>query len=174
MRSDADNLTNKGFFLADGTGISYNVPMDYGILFTDWAGSAESKWFIQRFFGANGEVYIRIRQNINIPWGNWFRTDNFGYNSLSSLASAMGGLPPFTGDVLENVSPNDLINKSGVNFIGAGQSGNPDSTSQWIIISHIIYINMGGSFGVQFAFAVDNEKAYYRIVWGSIREWKEL
>ena len=84
-------------------------------------------------------------------------------------------MPPFTGNDAEDISPNDLINKSGVHFVSAGQTGNPDSTSQWIIISHVIYSqSMGGSFGVQFAFAIDNAKAYYRMIWKTSREWKEL
>lgn len=93
----------------------------------------------------------------------------------AQLLFFLGGLPPFTGNGAEDVSPNGLIYKSGVHFVNAGQDGSPDSTSQWIIISHIIYKNsMGGSFGVQFAFAIDNAKVYYRMIWSTIRAWKEL
>ena len=138
--------------------------------------------YVQFFYGINEKlVFFRWYMDDTSGWSSWqkisYDIPNFykNYNSIGALADGLGGLPPFTGNGGEDISPNNLIDKSGVHFVNAGQNGNPDSTSQWIIISHIIFsTSMGGSFGVQLAFAIDNPKVYYRMIWSSVREWKEL
>lgn len=66
-----------------------NRPKDsnqYGVLFVDVVHG----YTVQTYCGNNGTTHSRVSTS-GKNWNNWSRVDNFGYNTLAELSSAVAG-----------------------------------------------------------------------------------
>ena len=75
----------------------------------------DNLFIAQTIYGDDGSVYKR--ECWNNTWRSWQRTDNFGYNTLEDLSSAVAGYLPFVSDMaygVYNLSEMDSKTKEGV------------------------------------------------------------
>jgi hypothetical protein len=91
------NLFGSNYFSDDcndlGPGVVYAIaathaPTNYCYILTLGGSSNDRVQYAAKI----GESYMWVRNKSNGIWSDWVRCDNFGCNSLSDLASALGGI----------------------------------------------------------------------------------
>lgn len=105
-------------------------------------------------------VFVRqYDQNYSGGWYDWQRTDNFGYNSLSDLASAMGGWAKGF------ISATDDCNnyKTYGSYLCNGDAANLPSAATYLL--YVIEAQNSDSI-IQIAVNRDNEVQYRRVFYG--------
>ena len=83
--SDYDNTIESGYYPVRGTS-SGNVKNDYGLLVI-YKGFSDN--IVQIKYSLNMFSGVIKRVKLASGWSDWFRIDNFGYNSLAELAAAL-------------------------------------------------------------------------------------
>ena len=97
---DANDVVNVGTYSAY---LSQNIPSNGGILVVRKGG----QYITQFFYDAQtGGSYTRTKWG-DSAWKNWQRSDNFGCNTLSDLASALGA-----GSLIGIQPPTDSFGQS--------------------------------------------------------------
>ena len=178
FKGDANTLygqSNNGIYTINGAaGKPTNIPdgINNGLLIVE---NGRDDYTIQRIIKVGStEYYIRVFNGVT--WTAWNRIDNFGYNSLAELSSAVAGSFPFQGHMINyDKSPNS-VNFFSTLFFKVGLEGNPDTNTQWIITTYVSYKESDVYwFGYQIAFSEDKKASYIRDRWGSNwRPWIRL
>ena len=87
-----NDYTENGIrFVYGGNATDYPINNPYGILITNktYYPALQSTYINQTFVrNINRGIYTRFKEGQN-DWTDWVRADNFGYNTLEELASAL-------------------------------------------------------------------------------------
>lgn len=166
--SDANDIVKPGIYRINGY-LAKNIPDSYGLLSVFCSISTGNETVTQLFVNSNNAVFSRCKWTLASAWSDWSRIDNFGYNTLADLSSAVAGLFQLKSDSQDIDNISDVFCFSRVRP-STSSSANELPFVVWFFLIQFVFV---GNNIMQIAIAASVPKIKIRTRWNGVWcEWR--